>query len=129
MATNLRTQIAQLSQACFDAYGDIEGGFSFDHQISVVTKDRVALEIRYKRAESADVSDGRIGARRSYLPRFRFQISGMHERIFDVYEMLESFQKILRTHGWNPGAPAGDVENGDRVEINIMAVLDGNGNV
>ena len=126
MATNLRTQIAQLSQACFDAYGDVEGGFSFDHQISVVTKDRVALEIRYKRAEPVDISGDAVGSsRRSFFTRFRFQISGQHDRIFDMYEMLDSFQKILRINGWIPGIPAGDVESGDRVEIDIMAVYDG----
>ena len=120
--TDLRRRIALLSQACFDAYGNTDGGFSFDHQISVVRPERVAIEINYKRIEPSTIGDGR---RVTYKDRFRFRLSAKHEKVFDLYEMIPTLSKILREQGFTPSMPSGDNENNDRVEIDITAVLDG----
>ena len=114
-----RKALNDLSKKFNQQYGQFDGGFSFDHQISVA--DRVAMDVRWKRIDPVAIGDNR---RQAHKDRFRFRLSATHDHIFDLYELVHYTLGVLKSSGFTPDLPSGDNESGERVEIDINATMD-----
>ena len=93
--------------------------YNFDHVASVIPQDTLAVRwMRLSPALSAD----RYQAHRKVHHRVRFQLSSIHQNIFELYDFTDRFGLALEDHFTIEGISDDALEAG-RVVISIDARL------